>query len=295
MKKLLECNLYGVRKNIVSKLNLPIEIAERLIKEGLKESVLVSLARNSVLTAELLTDFVQHPNINVCKTLANHPNLTLEHWQTLAQHPEANVRKAIASSVNAPVSILETLSQNIVTDVRVAVAANNNTSSQILEQLSTDVEATVRTQVAANSNTAIDILENLALDESIEVRRVANHKNSSADIKELLKDLLPVAKKQTQSLSPTLRGLNRIYNPNSDNLSTVLSEYINSKVPLVRFVSLLHPLILEEILSKAVNSNSWIERYAVANNPNTSIEIKQQLAQDSNQIVRAVARENLAS
>lgn len=100
--------------------------------------------------------------------------------------------------------------------------------------------------------------------------------------------------RKSQSLSPTLRGLSRIYNPDTDDLETVLSEYINSEVPLVRFVALLHPLIPIKILEEAVNSVSWIERYAVASNPNASTEIKQQLSQDSNQIVRAIARNSLA-
>ena len=92
-------------------------------------------------------------------------------------------------------------------------------------------------------------------------------------------------------MSPTLRGLSRIYNSDTDDLPTVLSEYVKSDVPLVRFVALLHPLIPQKILEEAVNSASWIERYAVANNPSTPIEIKQQLSQDSNQVVRAVARD----
>ncbi len=122
---------------------------------------------------------------------------------------------------------------------------------------------------------------------------VANNSNSSKFIKDLLKDLLPSSKTNNQLISPTLRGLNRIYNPNTDNLTEVLSEYANSDVVFVRFISLLHPLTPINILENAANSLSWIERYAVANNPTTPTEIKQKLTQDSNRIVRAVARENL--
>ena len=59
MEKLLKCNLYGVRESIVCQPNLPLEIAEKLIKEKSTESVLVSLARNPVLTTELLNEFVK--------------------------------------------------------------------------------------------------------------------------------------------------------------------------------------------------------------------------------------------
>ncbi|MEM8677681.1 MAG: hypothetical protein AAGF83_28055, partial [Cyanobacteria bacterium P01_G01_bin.67] len=311
LKSAVAGNAYDLLRAIAASPKTPINalaiIAQRefaspppnpksILPQRTDDDVLRSLVYNPSLTPELLNILTQDPCIDVRVALIRHHNLTEELWRKLAQDEEVSVRKAIASSANAPVSILETLSQDNIINVRLAVASNNNTPSQTLEQLSQDTEATVRTKVANNSNTAINVLESLASDKSVEVRRaVANNKNSSEAIKKLLKDLLPVAKKQTQSLSPTLRGLSRIYNPDNDDLSTLLSEYINSDVPLVRFVSLLHPLISEEILSEAVNSTSWIERYAVANNLTTPKKIKQQLSQDSNQIVRAVARDNLAS
>jgi hypothetical protein len=296
MEKLLENKSQYVRQPVVSKSNLPVKLAEKTIATEPEESVLISLARNPILTTELLTQFVQHSNANICKTLVNHPNLTLEHWQKLADNPNLKVRQAIASKINAPINILETLAQDNVTDVRVEVAGNNKTPSQVLEQLSQDTEATVRTKVAGNSNTQINILEILAEDESVEVRRaVANNFNTPEVIKNSLKDLLPATKSNNQIISPTLRGLSRIYNPDTDDLPRLLSEYTNSDVAFVKFVSLLHPLTPKEILEAGVNSVSWLERYAIADNPNTPTEIKQQLTQDSNQIVRAVARDKLTS
>ena len=260
------------------------------------DDVIKSLVYNPSLTPELINILTQDPCVEVRVALTRHPNLTEALWLKIAEDKEVFVRKAIASQANTPISILETLARDIETDVRVATAGNNNTSSQILAQLSQDAEAVVRTKVAANSNTPNNILENLAPDESIEVRRaLTNNLNTSESIRNSLQDLLPVAQTKTQSRSPTLRGLSRIYNPNTDDLSTLLSEYIKSDVPLVRFVSLLHPLTPVEILANSANSISWIERYAVADNPATPTEIKQQLAQDSNQIVRAVAMDNLVA
>lgn len=63
----------------------------------------------------------------------------------------------------------------------------------------------------------------------------------------------------------------------------------------MRFVSLLHPLTPVEILQEGSQSVSWIERYVVADNSATPIEIEQQLIQDSNRIVRAVAKAKLAA
>jgi hypothetical protein len=255
------------------------------------DDVIKSLVYNPSLIPELLNILTQDPCVDVRIALTRHPNLTEKLWIKLAEDKDISVRKSVATKTNVPVNILETLSQDTETDIRVAVAENINTPSQVLEQLCQDTEATVRTKVAANPNTLNNILETLAKDDSVEVpRAVANNSNSSEAIRNSLKDLLPASKNNTQSLSPTLRGLSRIYNPNTDDLPTVLSEYINSDVAFVRFVSLLHPLTPTEILKAASNSVSWLERYAVADNPNTPTEIKQQLTQDSNQIVRAVAR-----
>lgn len=257
------------------------------------DDVMRSLAYNPSLTPELINILTQDPCVDVRIALTRHPNLTEALWMRLTEDTEISLRKAIASKTNAPITILETLAQDSATDVRTEVAGNNHTTNQILEQLSQDEEAAVRTKVAANSNTPNNVLEKLAQDESVEVRRaVAQNPNISESIRDSLRDLLPAAKTNTQSTSPTLRGLSRIYNPNTDDLATVLSEYVESDVAFVRFVSLLHPLIPVEILENGANSISWIERYAVANNPATPTEIKQQLTQDSNQIVRAVAIAN---
>ncbi|MEM8777798.1 MAG: HEAT repeat domain-containing protein, partial [Cyanobacteria bacterium P01_G01_bin.49] len=252
--------------------------------------VMRSLVYNPSLTPELLNILTQDNCVDVRVALIRHPNLTEALWIKLAEDTDISVRKAVASSTNAPVSILETLAQDTVVDVRIEVAQNQNTPSQILEQLSQDKEATVRTKIAANLNTSNTVLERLAKDEKIEVRRaVAHNPNISEYLRESLRDLLPKPTTNTQQISPTLRGLSRLYNPNTDDLASLLSEYVQSDVPFVRFVSLLHPLTPVEILENAANSISWIERYAVANNPDTSTAIKQQLTQDSNRIVKATA------
>ena len=208
--------------------------------------------------------------------------------------PQAKL--SAARNRKTPVRVLEQLAKDENKFVRQAVADNVNTTDLFLDRLSQDAEAVVRTKVAANLNTPNNILENLALDENIEVRHaVANNQDSSKVVKDLLKDLLPVAKTTERSLSPTLRGLSRIYNPDTDDLPTVLSEYANSDVAFVRFVSLLHPLTPVDILQEGSQSVSWIERYTVADNSATPIKIKQQLTHDGNRIVRAVAKAKLAA
>jgi hypothetical protein len=57
----------------------------------------------------------------------------------------------------------------------------------------------------------------------------------------------------------------------------------------------MHPLTPVQCLNQGSESLSWLERYAVANNPATPIELRQNLAQDSNRIVRAAAIAHLSN
>ena len=119
----------------------------------------------------------------------------------------------------------------------------------------------------------------MAQDEKVEVRRaVAQNPNAPASIREALRDLIPPSR--SSSVSPTLRSLNRLYNPNTDDLATILAEYAQSENAFVRLVTLLHPLTPVEVLEQGGRSQSWLERYAAAENFATPAPMRQQLAQD---------------
>ncbi|MUG93980.1 hypothetical protein F7734_16905 [Scytonema sp. UIC 10036] len=290
MEKLLENQSQYVREPVASRHNLPPELMAKIIATETEEPVLMSLARNPNLTPELLTQFIQHSNSNVRTAVVGHPNLIEAHWQQLAQDKALPVREAVAASGSVPHYILELLSTDERAEVRSKVATNSRTPENALATLARDEDLTIRAAVATHPNLPPAQLEVLARDEKVEVRRaVARNSHTPPAMRASVQDLViqPTAR-QTQ-LSPTLRGLSRIYNPQTDDLATVLSEYVESDVPFVRLVALLHPLTPVEILQQRAQSASWLERYAVADNPATPTELKQQLAEDGNQIVRAVA------
>jgi hypothetical protein len=63
------------------------------------------------------------------------------------------------------------------------------------------------------------------------------------------------------------------------------------KIPLYsRLTVLLNPQAPMEILAKTSRSFSWLERYAIAQNPNTPMQIRQILSKDGNRVVRAAAK-----
>jgi hypothetical protein len=295
MERLLENKSLYVRQPVASSHNLPPELMAKIIATEPEEPVLISLARNPNLTPELLTQFIQHSNSNVRTALVLHPNLTEAHWQQLAQDRALPVRETVAASANVPTQVLEFLSTDEQAQVRLKVATNSRTPASALVALTLDEDLTIRAAVATNPNLPSVQLEQLAQDEKVEVRRaVAQNPHTPAAVRASLQDLVIQATARQPQTSPTLHGLSRIYNPQTDDLATVLSEYVESDVPFVRFVTLLHPLTFVEVLQQGAQSVSWIERYAVADNPATPTEIKQQLAQDGNQFVRAVATTSLA-
>ncbi|KYC39379.1 hypothetical protein WA1_32115 [Scytonema hofmannii PCC 7110] len=290
MERLLENNSQYVRQPVASRHNLPPELMAKIIATEPEEPVLISLARNPNLTPELLTQFIQHSNSNVHTAVVDHPNLTEAHWQKLAQDKALPVREAVAASGSVLNHILEFLSTDERAEVRSKVATNPRTPENALATLARDEDLTIRAAVATNPNLPSAQLEVLARDEKVEVRRaVARNPHTPAAMRASVQDLVIQPTAPPTQTSPTLRGLSRIYNPQTDDLATVLSEYVESDVPFVRLVALLHPLTPVEILQQRAHSASWLERYAVADNLATPIELKQQLAEDGNQIVRAVA------
>lgn len=256
------------------------------------DNVVQKLAYNPSLTPELLGILTQDPCVDVRVCLVPHPNLTESLWMRLAEDEALSVREAVAANIKAPERVLELLAKDELGEVRVKVATNPNTPTAVLEVLALDENSAVRAATASNPNLTPATSAQLANDQKVEVRRaVAQNPHTPASIRETLREL--VLQPTTRQTSPTLRSLSRIYNPQTDDLATVLTEYAQSDNAFVRLVTLLHPLTPKEVLEQGMRSQSWIERYAVADNPATPTELRQQLAQDSNRVVRATANNSL--
>jgi hypothetical protein len=249
IERLLETAQPSIRQRVVTRDSLSEELINRLIATESDEHVLVALARNPILNSDQLTQLAQRSNPQVCIALVNHPNLTSELWQRLSCDSSTSVRSAIAMSKKSPISVLESLASDPVLLIREAVAANPTVPTEVLNQMVQDQELSVRQLIAMHPLASAELLKQLAQDEKVEVRRaVAQNLNTPASIREALRDLVPPSR--TSSVSPTLRSLNRLYNPNTDDLATILAEYAQSENAFVRLVTLLHPLTPVEILEQ---------------------------------------------
>jgi hypothetical protein len=290
MGRLLENESEHLRSRIVYRNNLPLDLADRVINTETHDSVLISLARNPILTSELISTFIQRHELksDICIALLFQPNLTIEHWQQLASSQFEVVRLAIASRDNTPIDISTILADDRELKVRMAIASNSQTPNDILVKLATDLEAEVRNKIATNSQTPVSILEALAVDPSVEVRRsVLNNPQTPASIRQDLEDIF--GRKPIPMMIDTLRDLPRIYDPVNNDVVTILTEYARSNNAFVRLVSLLHPLMPLDVIERAARSACWSDRYAVAKNPAAPDLVRQNLKLDSNRIVRSIA------
>jgi hypothetical protein len=66
-----------------------------------------------------------------------------------------------------------------------------------------------------------------------------------------------------------------------ERASLYFEQYFHSYQSLSRFFVLLHPLAPASLLKKHFRSSSWLERYAIAKNPNTPPHIRENLTQDA--------------
>ena len=290
MTKENDC-FYTLAKNVAMQSNAPPEILDFIAREAVA-STRREAASNPNMSAETLAWLAANEcDRGVLCAVAARENLPADVAVRLSRHESPLVRGWLAASSSVSVSLLEMFALDESPEVRQRLGTNSIAPVSLLEMLAIDSAAEVRAAVAANSSTPRNILERLAEDEKVEVRRaVAENPFTPTPIRESLQDLLP--QPLEPKLSPTLRGLGQLYDPKTDDLPSLLSEYAQSSVAFVRFVALMHPLTPAEALAEASESVCWWERYAVACNPATPAEIRERLAGDSNSIVRATATIN---
>ncbi|MEH1998218.1 MAG: hypothetical protein V7L00_05625 [Nostoc sp.] len=238
----------------------PLEtILQRLAQEG-GEAARLFLARRFDLPANFLTQFAESTEVNVCEAVAQNLNTPVSCLEKLAQSPETKVREAVAQNANTPISTLEQLSKDENTTVLLHIAQRTNLSSEILELLAGNESAQVREKAMLNPSLPKEAVERIIC-----------------------------GKYPTEYLELNPDCLSR----HPDSLAVVLNHYAKSQFPLVSFIALIQPQISQELLQERSLSISWLERLGVAQNPQATQQILIQLAQDSNQLVRAAAKNRL--
>jgi hypothetical protein len=261
----------------------PISILETFLKSS-SFRLRTLVPQNPNFPANLLIKLLKDKNWKTRKTAL----LALQKNPLVRRHDEALEKFwqqwEMAQNVETPAEILVELAQSQWVLIREAVALNpktamivyktkkkakspdkTNTPATLIEKLLVDKNPVVRVAVAKNPNTPVNILEQLA--NNIFYR----HPIHIASVRNLL-------------LRHPERAAVYIENCTKDSPEPSFS----------RFFVLLHPFISSKMLAKHFRSSSWLERYAIATNPNTPVHIRQRLAEDANRIVRAAAKSYLS-
>ncbi|BAY81252.1 hypothetical protein NIES267_07280 [Calothrix parasitica NIES-267] len=249
----------GILDILAEESTSPLEsILQRLIKEG-GEWAGKFLARRFDLPIEFLIQLAQADNFKVREAVAQNPRTPSSSLEKLAQALEPSVREAVAQNINTPTSALDKLAKDENSKTRMHTASKLNLSPDVLEELTKDKSAEVRDKAITNPSLAKDSIE-----------RILKSENGYRFLK----------------LNPDY------FSNRSDIRASVINHYANSKSPSmwVSYITLMQPEISQELLKNKSNSIFWVERLAVAKNPQASQNILENLRKDCNQLVRAAAQ-----
>ncbi len=300
----------NLRNQILQNPDISVDTLQKLAQVKDWRSRL-AIARHPNADATLLNELAKTNQWQVRLVVVKHPNTPIELLKYLALDKALVVQQLALTTLynlnfqakegifseftatknpNTSQDILKSLSKSPWISIRIGVARHPNTPVDVLEQLAKDRKYQVRSKVAQNPNTPVKILEKLLKDEDTQVRLIAGN-NPNTPITSL--------EKLTQSnKNPLIKetAIKNLINRSPKYALVYLKKYLKPNQPsFTRLLIFLHPQAPTTQLAKNYRSSSWLERYAIAINPNTPTNIREHLAQDANRIVRAAAKANLES
>lgn len=246
--------------------------------------------------------------------LALHPQTPPDSFVQLAMDCDPVIRRAVVCNLSIPIELLKQLAMDSDYRVRQKVAEHPKTPVILLETLAKDSDYRVRQKVAEHPKTPATLLETFVKDSATEVRRsLSRNLNTPATIllklsgekaQEIRQEISFHPRATTKVLSQLIGDLDwRVHAVAATRLLVIYPNCLpgilacHAKDPTVPFLSrlfaLLHPQTPANALLKNLNNVNWIERYAVAQNPNTPLNTLQSLTKDGNSIVQAAAKANL--
>jgi len=300
----------NVRKAVATDPATPVSVLAGLAGDE-EVWVRAAVAQNPATRADTLSVLAGDEYHAVLKEVAKHPSSASEILAKLAGKSDSSVRCAVALNASAPVAVLTKLASDSDRAVRMAVAQHPCVPVSILTKLSVDRLSPVRRGVAANPAAPARSLNTLAGDPDMDVRwAVARNPATPADVlaqlvasscEELRRMMFDprrsawwtseVAKLKTKDadLIQACNAGNVLFLPDQ------LADKACRKTELVwRLLGLSHRLASPEDLAKRSRSTEWVERMAVARNPNTPPNIIEALRKDPHRLVARQAEATAA-
>ncbi|MDJ0531097.1 MAG: hypothetical protein QNJ70_01165 [Xenococcaceae cyanobacterium MO_207.B15] len=264
----------------------PVEILQQLVTDNNK-SVRCYAAKNPNLPLSLRRQLAEDKHRSVRASVAKSPHTPASILEFLAE-PKYGVRHEIAKNTNTPVEILIELAKNKHILASRRLAGNSSTPGLILQELSTIKDYNIKYQLAGNSSTPPETLLKLIQEQDSDsniYHRIALNPNATALV---LQELIKYC-----SLNTLLFVLSHP-NCSLEIQKNILNFWAKDQSQirwlwLSRLAVFFSPHAQPSVLASNARSIYWIERYAIAINPNTPQSIREILSQDSNIIVRNIA------
>ncbi len=247
--------------SLAANANTPVDILEKLEREG-GDAVRDRLAGNPTTPKHLLEKFAGSKRERTRELLASNPQLPESAIQLLVEDKNYYVRKAIAANELAPFELALKLWRDSKFYTLPSGAAANDLEKGFVKFMLSD------SQNAFNSFASLG-------------------KHSPRQYSDFFADFTQATKKiVSRYLKEKPEGLSVL-------LELIIAKTKTESRELARTIALWHPQMPAKILAENGRSLLWLERCAIAQNPNTPKETLQLLAADGNRIIGAAAKENL--
>jgi hypothetical protein len=313
VRKVVFANLYqkiALTEDIYNVADLLAEVCTKSDSIDLK----IALARHPHTDTSTLQKFASSPSFRLRRLVAQNPHLSPNLLEKLLEDKNSEVRRAALRGLlnqvqansnqefsstlneflqqwqatqnpNTPDNILINLAHSKWVIIREAVALHPQVAELILNPPNINLPNPLIKD--KKTNLPVTLLEKLANDKNLVVKiAVTKNPHVPQNILEYLTTNHYCESLVHKAAVKTL--LQRYPKPAGFFLERYISN--NSVASISRFFILLHPLTPTHLLNKYGCSSSWLERYALASNPNTPQHIREHLTQDANRIVRAAAK-----
>lgn len=272
-------------------------------------------ARNPGLPATGLASLAGDPHVVIRKEAAYNERTPRHALERLAHDGAWPVRAAIAANRSSAAEIIAMLAADVEWQVRRAAARRAEIGADTLRALAHDPHPLVRVEVAKRRDAPPECVAAFAVDSNPAVRAAAAHSiaacagSSRQQMRREAAEMIAPPTYRDGAVRPEPpRRLGRRQRPRravveqsvpapratvTDVLDKLMAPgWVNAAMCAIALVHPQTPATRRETLGR---TGSWVERCAVARNPAASDTILAFLSEDTNRIVRAVAREAQAA
>ncbi|MEH2127971.1 hypothetical protein [Nostoc sp.] len=222
------------------------------------------------------------------------PLLLLENLNLVAEIP-LNTLRSILRQENVPVYILEQAAEKADLEVQLALVNNVQTPKGVLNRLTQSRHPQVVESACLHINLAGELTEKYKerIKEVIQGIIPNAYKADTSDLV-VLAQICPIPEFIVEHCVKDFSYKDFLCRKLANSPATFpnfLKHLANHSDGWTRGIN--QPQISQELLQEKSLSISWLERLAIAQNPQATQQILIQLAQDSNQLVRAAAKDRL--